>query len=100
MDGKDRRSGDAGKHNYGVDLLRLLAMFMVLSLHVYGHGGILERLPMFSAKYEIVWLVESLCICCLNCYMLISGYVGVCAKYRFSNLAESVVLQFVDYCSC
>ena len=87
MDGKEPKSIDAMKRNYGVDLLRLLAMFMVLCLHVYGHGGILERLPQLSAKYETAWLVECLCICCLNCYMLISGYVGVKAKYRYSNLA-------------
>ena len=87
MDGRELKTRDAMKRNYGVDLLRLLAMFMVLCLHVYGHGGILERLPQLSAKYETVWLVECLCICCLNCYMLISGYVGVCARYRYSNLA-------------
>ncbi len=76
----------SSNRNYGVDLLRLVAMFMVLCLHVYGHGGILEKLPQFSAKYDAVWLIECLCICCLNCYMLISGYVGVRGKYRYGNL--------------
>ena len=84
---RDRNMKPDGERNYGVDLLRLTAMFMVLCLHVYGHGGILEKLPQFSAKYEAVWAVELLCICCLNCYMLISGYVGVKSNYRYSNLA-------------
>ena len=87
MDGKDRRPGDAGKRNYGVDLLRLLAMFMVLCLHVYGHGGILEKLPRLSASYEAAWLAEILCLCCVNCYMLISGYVSCRTDGRASRLA-------------
>ena len=30
--------------NYGIDLLRIVAMFMVLLLHVLGQGGILKNL--------------------------------------------------------
>lgn len=84
---KDKQTKPAGERNYGIDLLRLAAMFMVLCLHVYGHGGILDRLPRLSVGYEAVWMVEFLCICCLNCYMLISGYVGVKGRYRYANLA-------------
>lgn len=28
----------SNKRNYGIDLLRILAMFMVVNLHVLGHG--------------------------------------------------------------
>lgn len=32
------------QRNYGLDLLRMAAMFMVLLLHTMGQGGILEHL--------------------------------------------------------
>ena len=32
------------KRNYGLDLLRMVAMFMVLLLHTMGQGGILGHL--------------------------------------------------------
>ncbi|MBQ5998579.1 MAG: hypothetical protein IJL70_03820 [Treponema sp.] len=31
------------QRNYGIDLLRILAMYMVVVLHVLGCGGILEN---------------------------------------------------------
>lgn len=31
-------------HNYGIDLLKIVAMFLVLLLHILGHGGILGKL--------------------------------------------------------
>ncbi len=87
MNEKETKRDLTSERNYGVDLLRLAAMFMVLCLHIYGHGGVLGKLKQFSVKYEAAWLVECLCICCLNSYMLISGYVGIKGKYRYSNLA-------------
>ena len=40
-----------------------------------------------SAKYWIVWFLEISAYCAVNCYALISGYVGVNSKYKLSNLA-------------
>ena len=96
MDGRELKTRDAMKRNYGVDLLRLLAMFMVLCLHVYGHGGILEQLPRLSLSYEAAWLAEIFCLCCVNCYMLISGYVGCRSDGRRSRLA-ALWLRVVYY---
>ena len=33
------------ERNYGIDLFRMLAMFMVAILHVLGQGGILGNTP-------------------------------------------------------
>lgn len=33
------------ERNYGLDLLRMAAMFMVILLHILGQGGILKQLP-------------------------------------------------------
>lgn len=42
-------------------------------------------MPLLSGKYEVVWLIEIAAYCAVNCYALISGYVGIHGKYRYSN---------------
>lgn len=74
------------ERNYGVDALRMVAMFMVVLLHVLGSGGVLEKLQYGSFKYELVWLLEIAAYCAVDCYALISGYVGVKSKYKYTNL--------------
>ncbi len=75
------------KRNYGIDLLRILSMFMVVLLHVLGAGGILSTAKPLSLNYEIAWFLETMAYCAVNCYALISGYVGVTSKHKYSNIA-------------
>lgn len=72
--------------NYGIDLLRMLSMLMVVTLHVLGHGGILGSLSSSSISYKLIWLLETGCYCAVNCYVLISGYVNINTKYKYSNI--------------
>ncbi len=76
------------KRNYGVDLLRIVSMFMVCILHVLGAGGVLGATKPFSAHYNTAWLLETLTFCAVNCYAIISGYVGVYAKHRYSGIVN------------
>lgn len=62
-------------------------MLMVVVLHVLKQGGILDSLEVFSIKYEAAWLLETVVFCAVNCYAIISGYVGVRSRYKYSNLA-------------
>ena len=73
--------------NYGIDALRIISMFMVVVLHIFGHGGVLEATEIFSTQYETAWFLEIASYCAVNCYALISGYVGVFARHRYSSLA-------------
>ncbi len=77
----------ADKRNYGIDLLRIVSMLMVLILHILGAGGILDGTEKLSLNYELAWLLETSAYGAVNCYALISGYVGYKAKYRYTNLA-------------
>ena len=74
-----------GQRNYGIDALRMLAMFMVVLLHVVGPGGVIWA-ETFSVQYELAWFLEIGVFCAVNCYALISGFVGIDAKYKISNL--------------
>ncbi|MBR5535610.1 MAG: acyltransferase family protein [Clostridia bacterium] len=72
--------------NYGVDLLRIVAMFMVLFLHILGNGGILFELEPLSARGITAWFFEMATFSAINCYGIISGFVGVNSKYKYTNL--------------
>lgn len=63
------------ERNYGIDMLRIVAMFMVIILHILGRGGILDSVKTFSPNYYIGWFMEIASFGAVNCYAIISGYV-------------------------
>ena len=71
--------------NYGIDALRSVSMLMVVMLHVLGQGGILYSTK--SVNHLIAYFLEISSFCAVNCYALISGYVGIYSRYKISNLA-------------
>jgi len=75
------------ERNYGIDLLRMVAMLLVVVLHVLGQGGVLAHTWAYSGQYLIGWYLEYAAFCSVNLFALISGYVGVRSKCRASNLA-------------
>ena len=77
----------AAGRNLGLDLLRMAAMFLVATLHVLGAGGVLDSAAPLSPDYETAWLLECAAYCAVNCYALLSGYVGVNGRFRYANLA-------------
>lgn len=72
--------------NSGIDLLRLIAMFLVVLGHVLAKGNILNSLTPFTLKYELLWLLKIISVCAVNIYGIISGYVGIDTKPKYSNL--------------
>lgn len=73
------------KRNWGIDALRIIAMLMIVTWHILWHGGILESTQVSSAQYYIAWYIAMLTFGAVNCYGLISGYVGVQSKFKVSN---------------
>ncbi len=82
------------ERHYGIDLFRLVSMLMVVGLHVLLQGGILKAAEGVSGNYEVVWLMRAACYGAVNCFALVSGYVGVYGKHRYANIA-SLWLQVV-----
>lgn len=62
--------------NYSIDLLRIIAMYMIVILHTLGHGGLLDVLEYGTINHAMIWLLETIAFCSVNIYGLISGYVG------------------------
>lgn len=84
------------KRNYGIDLLRMVLMFMVVVIHVLERGGVLAAAEPMTVKYGLSWLIKSFVYCAVNCYALISGYVHFGGRYRFSSLLQ-IWLQALIY---
>ena len=80
----------------GLDVLRNVSMLMVVLLHVCGAGGLLASLPPGSLRWWALWGLEALCSCAVNCYGLLSGYLGVGRKHSLSRLG-SLWLQAAFY---
>lgn len=90
--------GKGTGRNYGIDLLRIISMTMIVTLHVLRQGGILYAAKEGSAQYYAAWLLEALCIGAVNLYAMISGFVGVkSGSVHFYRLA-SMWLQVEFYC--
>ena len=84
------------KRNYGIDLLRLVSMFMVVVLHVLGQGGVLSNSR--GGGDRMAWLLEIAAYCAVDCYALISGYVGYREQekhYRYSRYLSVWIPAFV-----
>ncbi|MDO4921678.1 MAG: acyltransferase [Phascolarctobacterium sp.] len=79
------------ERNYGLDLLRITAMFMVLLLHILGQGGILKALPppetkIHFSKFAAAWLVEIFAYCAVNCYAILTGYNYFGKAIKFAKI--------------
>lgn len=64
------------------ELLRILAMAMVITLHFFSKGGLLKSFAKnFATGDYIIWLAEAFCTVAVNVYVLISGYFLVEAAF-------------------
>ena len=79
-----------------LELLRCVAMMMVVVLHFLGKGGLLtggdrslsEGAVALDVTGYAAWLLESLCIVAVNVYMLISGYFLCTGSFKLSRLLQ------------
>ena len=75
------------KRNYGIDLLRIVVMLFVAALHIIGIGGIITGAELLSGQFLTAQLLRIAMLCAVDCYALISGYVGWSKKPRLSGVA-------------
>ena len=80
-----------------IELLRILAMMMVVMLHYLSKGELLTPLTEeFGTGAYVTWLLEAFSIVAVNVYMLISGYFLVESGFKVGRLAE-LVCQVLFY---
>ncbi|MDE6542907.1 MAG: acyltransferase [Muribaculaceae bacterium] len=87
------------------ELLRLVLMFLIIIHHSIVHGmgltGLVwdKTLPMHFSEWEkpVATIVNCMCICAVNCFVLISGYFSI--KFNIKKLI-SLLITVVIYTFC
>lgn len=77
---------DDTKRNFGIDLFKIIAAFMIVCLHTMTQGGIIANLKDLTVKGEIFWLLETVFFVGVNCFAVISGYLGLNSSHKYSTL--------------
>lgn len=88
----------SGARMLNLDLLRCLAMMMIIVLHYLGKGGLLGDVTAanMGAVGTVAWILEAFSIVAVNSYMLISGYFLCESSFRLSRLLQ-LYLQVWSY---
>lgn len=77
------------KRVVSIELLRMIAMMMVVMLHYLGKGNLLPALTgELASNHYVAWAMEYFCIVAVNVYMLISGYFLVESGFKPARLVE------------
>lgn len=93
--GEERMAEKKRLANY--ELLRMIAMIMVIVLHFLSHSDSLLSLETSITGVRLLGtLLESFCLVAVNVYLLISGYFGVKGSYH-PKKAVSLLFQIWFY---
>lgn len=85
------------ERNKGLDILKILSMYMVVILHILSRGsGLLTTLAPGSATWDLAWFLEIACYCAVNCFILITGYLMVERHAKISSIIN-LWLQVLFY---
>lgn len=74
------------KRNYGIDLLRLVLMYMVCLLHTLGQGGVLTASVAGTTEHRTFWFMEVLSYCAVDGFAIISGYMANDKPRKYEKL--------------
>lgn len=62
------------ERNQGIDYLRLTCMMMVVSMHYFGWGGVINSSETSKLNFIIASGISVFCRVAVNCFILITGY--------------------------
>ena len=62
------------ERKYGLDILRIIIGVMVIIIHIQNQNDFMDILPVFSIKYELVWLLEIIVYGAVNIFGILSGF--------------------------
>lgn len=71
----------------GIDIVKILAMFLVTALHITGIGGAVSAAVNPAAKF-LLSALEGISFCCINLFALSTGFLCFGRKTRLSRLLQ------------
>lgn len=79
------------KRNSGIDLLRMVLMFMVIYLHMAGlnvDNRLLCNTDYMSVKGGCFYTITAFCMVAVNTFVIISGYFGIQHEAKYHKAVE------------
>lgn len=68
------------------ELLRIIAMLLIVALHYISHSGLEKRLELYSFNYIWIDAVKALAMISVNLYVLITGYYMIKTKMKIKKV--------------
>ena len=84
------------KRQTNIELLRIVAMLMIITLHFLGHGDVMGSFGEPSVAHAICEIIKGICMVAVNCFILISGYFLINAEFKWSKVVK-LLLQIWFY---
>ena len=79
-----------------IELLRIISMLLVVTLHFLGRGGVNDSTILFSAEYFMANVWDAVAIVSVDLFVLISGYFLINSKFKPQKLID-IVVQVLTY---
>ena len=73
--------------NTGLDLLRVIAMLMIVVLHFVNKGELFAAIGGAKVNYAFTYVIYRLSLVGVHCYVLISAYFLVNSRFKLKNIA-------------
>lgn len=74
--------------NNGIEILRIVLMFLIISGHLFAHTGIRETAELFSFKWFFIWGAQSISVCAVDCFVMITGYFSWNKEFSLKKLEK------------
>lgn len=71
---------------YNIELLRIIAMILIILTHAMGHGGVLSSVDNNSLHYYILNFIYSCSVISVNIFVLISGFFLCKSSFKVKKL--------------
>lgn len=81
---------DTSNRNFGLDILKILSMFMVVVLHTLGKGKVLQTVNPFSVNYYIAQYIDGIFFCAVNVFVITNGFLMYDKRVKAESLLKIV----------
>jgi surface polysaccharide O-acyltransferase-like enzyme len=80
------------KRNSGIELLRIMLIFMIVVYHVLNNSALSAGLPISSGtlNYSLSHLVDAICAPAVDCFIIISGFFTI--KFAWKKIIKIIIM--------
>ena len=69
--------------NYGIDIIKIIAVILVISVHFFAHTGFYE-IPNVGTGMKIQLIIRNFCVVCVPLFMIVTGFLNKKEEYNKS----------------